>query len=82
MLVVRQGEPDCRTAGRWARLLSCHTNSKAGKKTVISGDALRETSSGFQRNFTSRTFQFTTNIRRLLLLASAGYTKNPLLFGL
>src|SRR2546423_9736963 len=30
---------------------------------------------GLQRNFTSRTFQLTTKMRRLLLLASAGNTK-------
>src|SRR5712664_1595187 len=39
-------------------------------------------SSQVHKNFTSRTFQFTTNIRRLLLLASAGKTKKPLFFGL
>src|SRR5256885_15440520 len=36
---------------------------------------------GLQRNFTSRTFQLTTKMRRLLLLPSAGKTKKTFFFG-
>src|SRR6266576_3730787 len=69
-------------------MLAAKCNTGSGRQLALQFHQFRQTRkitdmiSPLQKNFTSRTFQFTTNILRLLLLVSAGYTKNPLCLGL